>query len=171
MPCLAQMVVRKGGESYLMNLELDIWNGAVTKLSVVTALILVGTSTLLPALPVQIQPAHAFVFTGEIERKAPIASSAASNVYIVWFNDKVTPNNNGEVMFKASTDGGKTFGDKINLSNTPNSDSINAEISAAGNNVYVTWWERANQTSNEPVLRVSNDSGKTFGEKIMLSEK
>ena len=31
-----------------------------------------------------------------------------------------------------------------------------------------SWWER-NSTSNEPVLRVSNDNGKTLGEKIMLS--
>ena len=42
------------------------------------------------------------------------------------------------------------------------------QIAAAGNNVYVTWWER-NQTMNEPVMKVSNDNGKTFGEKIMLS--
>jgi hypothetical protein len=74
-------------------------------------------------------------------------------------------------MFKVSTDGGKTFGNKTNLRNTPTVDSINAEISAAGNNVYVTWWERANATDNQPVMRVSNDNGKTFGEKIMLSAK
>jgi hypothetical protein len=72
-------------------------------------------------------------------------------------------------MFKTSTDGGKTFGNKTNLSNTPNVDSINAEISAAGNNVYITWWERANATSNQPVMRVSNDNGKSFGELIKLS--
>jgi hypothetical protein len=48
------------------------------------------------------------------------------------------------------------------------SDSQDAEIAAAGNNVYITWWER-NQTMNEPVIKVSNDNGKTFGEKIMLS--
>jgi hypothetical protein len=34
----------------------------------------------------------------------------------------------------------------------------------------VTWWE-TNQTSNEPVMRVSTDNDKTFGEKIMLSAK
>ena len=73
-------------------------------------------------------------------------------------------------MFKASTDGGKTFGNKMNLSNTPKSDSQDAQIAAAGNNVYVTWWER-NQTMNEPVMRVSNDNGKTFGQEIMLSSK
>jgi hypothetical protein len=52
------------------------------------------------------------------------------------------------------------------------SDSQDAEIAAAGNNVYVTWWER-NQTMNEPVMRISNgnDNGKTFGQEIMLSEK
>ena len=73
-------------------------------------------------------------------------------------------------MFKASTDGGKTFGDKMNLSNSPNTQSQDAQIAASGSNVYVTWWER-NQTSKEAVLRVSNDNGKTFGEKIMLSAK
>ena len=105
--------------------------------------------------------------TWDFSRKAPI-DTAGDNVYIVWFTDKGTPNKNDEVMFKASTDGGKTFGNKTNLSNTPTADSINAEINAAGNNVYVTWWER-NQTSNEPVLRVSNDNGKTFGEIMRLS--
>ena len=57
-------------------------------------------------------------------------------------------------MFKASTDSGKTFADKTNLSNTPAVDSINAEISAAGNNVYITWWERANATNNQPLMRI-----------------
>ena len=73
-------------------------------------------------------------------------------------------------MFKASTDGGKTFSNKMNLSSTPKSDSQDAQIAAAGNNVYITWWER-NQTMNEPVMKVSNDNGKTFGHVIMLSAK
>ena len=133
----------------------------------IAAVILVGAITLLSSLLTQIQSSYAFVFTGEIERKAPITTSG-DNVYIVWLTDKGIPNSNGEVMFRASTDGGKTFGNKTNLSNTPNVDSINAEISAAGNNVYVSWWER-NQTMNEPVLRVSNDNGKGFSQIIRLS--
>jgi hypothetical protein len=95
---------------------------------------------------------------------APIATSG-DNVYVTWWSNKT---GNDEVMFKASADAGKTFGNKINLSNSPKSDSQDAQIAAAGNNVYVSWWER-NQTTNEPVLRASNDNGKTFGEKIMLS--
>jgi tricorn protease-like protein len=116
------------------------------------------------------QNAQAFLL--EIDsrtQKAPIAVSGDNNVYVVWFTDKNTPNKNGEVMFKASSDGGKTWSNKTNLSNTHNVDSVNAEINAAGNNVYVTWWERANATSNEPVMRVSSDNGKTFGEIIKLS--
>jgi hypothetical protein len=99
-------------------------------------------------------------------RKAPIATSG-DNVYIAWWSNKT---GNDEAMFKASTDGGKTFSDKMNSSNSTNSESQDAQIAAADNNVYATWWER-NQTMNEPVLRVSNDSGKRFGEKITLSAK
>ena len=100
------------------------------------------------------------------ERQAPIATSDDS-LYIAWWTNKI---GNDEVMFKASTDSGKTFGDKINLSNSSNSESQDVQIAASGSNVYVTWWER-NQTMNEPILRISNNNGKVFGEKIILSEK
>jgi hypothetical protein len=94
-------------------------------------------------------------------------ATSGNNIYVVWWTNK---SGDWEVMFKASTNGGKTFGSQINLSNTPKSMSDNAEIAASGNNVYVTWWGgRANQTSNEPAMKVSNNNGKTFGEKIMLS--
>jgi hypothetical protein len=100
-------------------------------------------------------------------KDTPIATSG-NYVYLAWPSNKTTAD--FEIMFRASTDNGKTFGPKINLSNSTGIDSERPEIAASGNNVYVSWWER-NQTSNEPVLRVSNDNGKTFGEKIMLSEK
>jgi hypothetical protein len=70
-------------------------------------------------------------------------------------------------MFRASTDGGQTFSDKINLSNTTTVDSVDAEIAAEGANVIVTWWER-NQTSDIPVARISEDAGETFGPVLML---
>ena len=136
--------------------------------------------TLLTVCTVLIQQVYAAIEDGaQITRKtsagdpiglrkaAPIATSDDNNVYIAWWSNKT---GNDEVMFKASADGGKTFAGKMNLSNSPTSDSQDTQIAASGNNVYVTWWER-NQTMNEPVLRVSNDNGKTFGEKTMLSEK
>ena len=72
------------------------------------------------------------------------------------------------MLFKSSIDRGVTFADKINLSNTTTADSINAEIAADGSNVIVTWWE-LNATSEEPVVRVSTDSGATFGPLLRLA--
>ena len=42
-------------------------------------------------------------------------SEDGNNVYIVWWTNK---SENWEVMFRASNDGGATFGDKINLEAT-----------------------------------------------------
>ena len=100
----------------------------------------------------------------ELFVRAPIATSD-NNVYITWWSNKT---GNMEVMFRASIDNGVTFGDKINLSNTTEADSDDAEIAASGNSVYVTWWER-NETSDTPVARVSNDNGATFGPMLMLA--
>jgi hypothetical protein len=135
--------------------------GVIVTLSLVTTI--VATTVL-----VESQYVDAIGTTGHIDKQAaPIATSGDNNVYITWWSNKT---GNDEVMFKASTDAGKTFSDKMNLSNSTNSESQDAQIAASGNNVYISWWER-NQTSNEPVLRVSNDNGKTFGERILLSSK
>jgi len=144
--------------------------GTITAV-IITAATLVSVMVLLSSTILQAATAIGSQSTGAGAGRAeaaPIATSGDKNVYVTWWTNK---SGDFEVMFKASTDGGKTFGPKINLSNTPTVDSVNAEINAAGNNVYVTWWERANATSNEPVMRVSNDNGKSFGEKIMLSAK
>jgi hypothetical protein len=119
------------------------------------------------------QSADAALMDGSVrftaEPKASIAiSEDGNNVYIVWWTNNNTENNNEEVMFRASNDAGQTFGDKINLSNTTAAESEDVEIDAEGANVIVTWWER-NQTTNEHVMRISNDSGQTFGPLLMLS--
>jgi hypothetical protein len=142
-------------------------------LGILVAAILVMASIGTITTITTIQSAHAQAASKKVfgvgggvdDRKAPIATSG-NNVYVTWWTNK---SGDSDVMFKASNDGGKTFGSKINLSNSPGIRSDNAEIAASGNNVHVSWWERANQTSNEPVMKVSNDNGKTFGEKIMLS--
>lgn len=99
---------------------------------------------------------------GKDKMAAPIAISG-NNVYIAWWTNTT---GNNEVMFRASTDGGKTFGNKINLSTSKDSSS-KVELAASGNNVYVTWWE-TNGTLNAAVLKVSNDNGKTFGPTLKL---
>ena len=88
-----------------------------------------------------------------------------NDVYVAWWTNKT---GNDELMYRMSSDAGKTFTDKVNLSNTPNSDSVDVEISADEGRVAVSWWER-NQTLNEPVIRISTDNGKTFGPVLKLA--
>ena len=97
---------------------------------------------------------------------APVVITG-DNVYVAWWTNN-TANNNEEVNFRASTDGGQTFGEKINLSNTTDKDSSRVEIDAEGDSVVVTWWE-SNQTSDTPVMRISNDNGETFGPVLTLA--
>ncbi len=99
--------------------------------------------------------------------RAPAVVSG-DNIYIAWWTNNTQENGNEEVMFRASTDGGATFSDRINLSNTSDADSWRVEIAGEGDTVLVTWWE-TNQTSDTPVARISTDAGETFGPMIMLA--
>jgi hypothetical protein len=117
-----------------------------------------------------IQSAQAFIdpnSDGKAEQPKAPAVISGENVYVVWWTDNGTVDSNAEVMFRASSDGGQTFGNKTNLSNTDTVDSINAEIAAEGDTVVVSWWE-TNQTSDVSVARVSTDAGETFGPLLML---
>ena len=145
-----------------VNLILGILVAAILVMASVGA---ITTTTIILTLAYAVVNPDSDTSRHNIPNHVPIATSD-NNVYVTWWTNK---SGDSEVMFKASNDGGKTFGSKINLSNSPGISSDNAEIAASGNNVYVSWWERANQTSNEPVMKVSNDNGKSFGEKIMLS--
>lgn len=109
----------------------------------------------------QIQESYAPISPKEAVRVAIFEN----DVYVIWWTN-MTGNN--EAMFRVSTDAGKTFADKINLSNTPTSDSVDVEISADEGKVAVAWWERT-QTANEPVTRVSTDNGKNFGPLLKLA--
>jgi hypothetical protein len=146
-----------------------ITSAAVLVLVFIMEISIVTATTSLTGLS-QSASAQSFIETGAdfvVEPKAPMAvSQDGNNVYIVWWTNK---SENWEVMFRASNDGGQTFGDKINLSNSTDTESQNAEMVAAGDNVFVSWWETSAETgSSESVLRVSNDAGQTFGPMIML---
>jgi hypothetical protein len=134
-------------------------------LGVVIGISLVATSIAFSMLSQQ-QAAEGRIQIAATRSEAPAAVSG-NNIYIAWWTNK-TANNNEEVMFRASTDGGATFGDKINLSNTTDADSWRVEIAGEGDNVVVSWWE-TNQTSDTPVARISNDAGQTFGPLLRLA--
>ena len=97
----------------------------------------------------------------------PQISSSGDNVYIVW-QDSTDDINNYEVLFRASNDGGETFGDIQNLSNTPLVSSGGHQISSSGNNVYVVWFEGI-FPNFDIFIRASNDGGETFGDIQNLS--
>ncbi len=104
--------------------------------------------------------------TGLRSPRAPTVVTG-DNIYIAWWTNN-TENGNEEVMFRASTDGGVTFGDRMNLSNTTDADSWRVEIAGEGETVVVSWWE-TNQTSDIPVARISTDAGETFGPTLRLA--
>jgi hypothetical protein len=97
---------------------------------------------------------------------APMATSG-NNVYVVWPSNQT---GHLEIVFRASSDNGQTFTDKVNLSNTPNVDSIDPEIAASGNNVFISWWEDFGNGTRVPFLKASNDNGLTFGSVLSLSD-
>jgi hypothetical protein len=97
---------------------------------------------------------------------APMAISG-NNVYIVWPSNAT---GHLEILFRASSDNGQTFVDKVNLSNTPNVDSIDPEIVALANNVYISWWEDYGNGTRVPFFKASNDNGQTFGSVLSLSD-
>ena len=137
----------------------------VFSLATILAVAIVGV-TIIPPLTAQ-----AFIDPTMDERqpKAPMAASEdGNNVYVVWWTNR---SGNWEVMFRVSNDGGATFGERINLSNSPDTQSQTAEILAVGDSVFVSWWElneNVHPHTNESVLRVSNDGGQTFGPVINL---
>jgi hypothetical protein len=143
-------------------------------LLVTTILMFAGVSSTPLAAPTYLllQSAEAFIDPSMDNvaepRKAPTVVSG-DNIYIAWWTNNTSENGNEEVMFRASNDGGATFGDKINLSNTTDADSWRVEVAGEGADVVVSWWEM-NQTSDIPVARVSNDGGATFGPMILLAD-
>jgi hypothetical protein len=140
-------------------------NNTKLGLGVIMMITLVSTIIGIGVTPILLQQSTSgLVIPANSNRNAPIAISG-DNICIAWWANKT---GNDEVMFRASTDKGQTFGDKINLSNTPNADYTSLEIDSDANNVVVTWWE-TNQTANTPVMKISTDNGKTFGPTLNLS--
>ena len=122
----------------------------------VIALTMIGTTTTMTYLA-----SYAVEKPSKPSKLLPaLIATSDENVYVVWGNND-TANNNSEVMFRASIDGGQTYADKVNLSNSTGSNSTDFDVEATIDNVIVSWWE-TNQTSSEPVIVFSGDRGATF---------
>ena len=84
-------------------------------------------------------------------------SAFGNNEYILWMQGKF---NEGEILFKKSSDGGATFGQTIRLTDS-NDTSSNPLLLASDGNVYSVW--TSNETNQANVYsRTSLDDGTTF---------
>ena len=86
--------------------------------------------------------------------------------YIVWSEGD---EDGRYILFKRSTDGGKTFGDVMRLSPGIPSAVFNPKVSSAGNNVYVVWQGDSQSGNQDILMRKSTDNGKTFAKEINVS--
>jgi hypothetical protein len=72
----------------------------------------------------------------------PQIAASDNNVYIVWIDNSpigASDAENKKILLRKSVDNGDTFDEASILSNNHSVDSINQEIAATGNNVYVVW--------------------------------
>jgi hypothetical protein len=74
----------------------------------------------------------------------PQIAASGNNVYIVWIDNSPTigsfeSSENKKILLRKSADNGNTYGETSTLSSNNRVDSINQEITATGNNVYVVW--------------------------------
>ena len=93
--------------------------------------------------------------------------SSGTNVFVLWVQGD---EDNTDLYLKISRDGGATFGDTINLSDNPASLSYHPKIVASGENVYIVWEDDQGVSGNSDIFFMkSSDSGKTFTDKIDLS--
>jgi hypothetical protein len=98
-----------------------------------------------------------------------VVAASGNNEYVAWWDNTT---GNWEISFAKSSDGGKTFGDTINISNSSNARSIGARMADGGNNVYIAWVDIDKNTGQKQVMfRASNDNGQTFGKPVTVSGK
>src|ERR671915_156575 len=103
-------------------------------------------------------------------------SAFENNVYAVWLDED--EQGNGIILFKASNDGGKTFGNPITIARnvTTNNDFTFPKVGANGNNLYIAWNvvdSRSTQGEGEIITDLlyvkSSDQGNTFSPPIKLN--
>jgi hypothetical protein len=103
-------------------------------------------------------------------------SAFENNVYAVWLDED--EQGNGIILFRASNDGGETFGNPITIARnvTTNNDFTFPKVAAYSDNVYIAWNvvdSRSTQGEGEIITDLlyvkSLDQGNTFSPPIKLN--
>ena len=100
---------------------------------------------------------------------ASIAAGNDGSVNIVW-QDKTTGQAEEEIFYSRSPDGGKSWSNPVNISNTP-AGSSEAKVAVGPDNaVHVVWVDALSGAKSPDVYYVvSTDAGKTWSERAELS--
>jgi hypothetical protein len=99
----------------------------------------------------------------------PEIAVSGSNVYVVWTQSNKAGNSD-DVFFMRSTDGGATWGSKVNISNDEATGTYAPEIAVSGTNIYVVWAGLVRQDEGTDILfRRSADNGATWKPKFNIS--
>jgi hypothetical protein len=83
-----------------------------------------------------------------------------NNVYVVWADQDNQENTN--MLLRASSDGGATFGKTVNIGGPANFGSF-PKVAAYDSNVYVTWNAVGSEEDDGLYFAKSSDGGNTFG--------
>lgn len=103
-------------------------------------------------------------------------SAFDNNVYAVWLDED--EQGNGIILFKASKDGGETFGNPITIATnvTTNNDFTFPKVAAYGDSVHIVWnvadsWSTQGQGEiiTDLLYVKSSDQGDTFSPPVKLN--
>jgi len=96
------------------------------------------------------------------------SSEDGKDVYVLW-QDDLTKTGATDIFFRKSNDYGNTFGDSINLSDTPGISRL-AQMVALGGNLYVIWSDTNMTFAQFDIFFTKiNDHGNNLGKTINLS--
>lgn len=89
------------------------------------------------------------------------------NVYVAWVAQDEQENTN--ILFRASTDGGATFNRTISISSQANLGSF-PKVAAYGDDVYMAWNVIGDRMNDGLYFTKSSDKGSTFGNVTKLDD-
>ncbi len=98
------------------------------------------------------------------DSRDPALAVNGNIVHLVW---KDATSDNGNILYKRSTDEGETWPAFITLSGTTG-ESSQPDIAVDGDNVYVVWWDNVNG-DKDIWYKVSTDSGLTFSSRMYIA--
>jgi hypothetical protein len=99
--------------------------------------------------------------TPGVSSQPAIACGPKGEIYVCWV-DTAAADALPDIFFCASTDGGKTFGDPVDASETPHI-SATPDIAADANGIYLAWADNSTGASSWNIFfSASRDGGKTW---------